>query len=375
MTTDVYEKLAQHLDNLPAGFPRTKSGVEIRILRRLFSPEEAELTLHLSLIEEKAHVIARRAKISVKEAVRILEGMEKKGLVFVYHKDGKAPKYQATSYVIGIYEFQLNRLNSENVKDFEEYSPDWFDLDTWQKAPQLRTIPVGKSIDVQHDVLPYERAEELIRTEKRFAVAPCICRKEQQLLGEGCDRPLEACLVFGDAADYYVHNELGRKITREEVLEILKMANKKGLVLQPSNAKKPMSICTCCGCCCGVLKAFKRHPKPASIVASSFIAALDADLCNGCGVCETRCQMEAIHMDDSIAVLDPDRCIGCGLCVSTCPKKALTLERKPKSEQSHVPRTVTNTNIKLGRARGKLSIGKLVKIAVKSGVDRVLARR
>jgi hypothetical protein len=41
--TDVYEKLAQHLDSLPAGYPRTESGVEMRILKRLFSPEEAEI--------------------------------------------------------------------------------------------------------------------------------------------------------------------------------------------------------------------------------------------------------------------------------------------------------------------------------------------
>ena len=39
--TDVYQDLARHLDNLPAGFPRTETGVEIRILKRLFTPREA----------------------------------------------------------------------------------------------------------------------------------------------------------------------------------------------------------------------------------------------------------------------------------------------------------------------------------------------
>ena len=47
MAADIYERLAQHLDNLPGGFPRTESGVEVRILRRLFTPEDAELALHL----------------------------------------------------------------------------------------------------------------------------------------------------------------------------------------------------------------------------------------------------------------------------------------------------------------------------------------
>ena len=45
MDQDIYQRLAQHLDNLPGGFPPTESGVELRILRRLFTPEEAELDL------------------------------------------------------------------------------------------------------------------------------------------------------------------------------------------------------------------------------------------------------------------------------------------------------------------------------------------
>ena len=43
MMADVYQELREHLDSLPSGFPPSESCVEIRILRRLFSPEEAEL--------------------------------------------------------------------------------------------------------------------------------------------------------------------------------------------------------------------------------------------------------------------------------------------------------------------------------------------
>ena len=64
MDEELYQKLAQHLDNLPGGFPPTESGVELRILRRLFSSEETELALHLTLIPEEPRVIARRAKLS-----------------------------------------------------------------------------------------------------------------------------------------------------------------------------------------------------------------------------------------------------------------------------------------------------------------------
>ena len=375
MTADVYERLAEHLDNLPAGYPRTESGVEMRILRQLFTPEEAELAVSLSLIEEEARVVARRAKLPVAEVAGRLEAMEKKGLIFSFQRDGSPPKYQATPFAVGFYEFQVNRLDPENVKDYEEYLSSWLDHDLWAKIPQTRTIPVGESIDAEAEILSYERAEELVRAHRRFAVAPCICRRERRIAGEGCDKPLESCLSFGTAAKYYVRNELGREISREEALQILQGAEKAGLVLQPGNAKKPQFICACCGCCCGILGNIKRHPRPAEIVSSPFVAAVDVDECDACGICETRCQMEAISVDTGYALVDLGRCIGCGLCVTTCPSEAIVLTRKPAAEQRPVPRDVVDTNIKLAQARGKLGAGEMVAMFVKSRVDRLLAPR
>jgi electron transport complex protein RnfB len=373
MQTDVYHKLAQHLDNLPAGYPSTESGVEIRILQQLFTPEEAALSLHLTLIAENARVLARRARMSVGATQKLLEQMEKKGLLFVLHEKGREPLYQAAGFIIGIYEFQLNKLNANLAKDFEEYSSSWFNLNHWKKTPQLRTIPVGVSIEVEREILPYEKAEAIIRSVKKIAVAPCICRQEKELLGEGCGKPSEVCLVFEKAADYYIYNGLAREIGIEETLQIIKIANDSGLVLQPGNSAKPMSICACCGCCCGVLLNIKRHPKPASIVSTPFIAELDSEACNGCGACETRCQMEAIHLDSGFAELDMDRCIGCGLCISTCPTEALQLKRKPEADQPYVPKNSVDAHIRLGKARGKLKNSEIVAMVAKSKFDRLLA--
>jgi ferredoxin len=84
--------------------------------------------------------------------------------------------------------------------------------------------------------------------------------------------------------------------------------------------------------------------------------------------------MDAIYLDTGgYATLDLDRCIGCGLCVTTCPSGALSLQRKPEAEQPYVPRNLTNTNIKLGQARGKLTTGGLVGMLVRSKLDRLLA--
>ena len=354
MATDVYQRLSQHLDNLPAGFPATESGVEQRILRRLFSPEDAELAVALTPFADEVETIAGRAGITPEEAARRLEEMEKKGLIFGVHAPGRPVRYAAAQFVVGIWEYQVQRLDAEFARDVQEYLTAVLDPALWKQAPQLRTIPVGEAVNAELTVLAYESAEALVRARKRFTVAPCICRKEKHLLGEGCDKPLETCLSFDSAADFYQRNGLGHYITQEEALGILKQAEEAGLVLQPGNSKDTRFLCACCGCCCGVLTNLKRYPKPGTLVSSAFVAAVDLELCQGCGTCTERCQMEALTLDGDTVALDVERCIGCGLCVSTCPSGALTLKRKPESEQPHVPENVLEAGMQLAQARGKM---------------------
>jgi ferredoxin len=370
---DIYQRLAQHLDDMPAGFPPTESGVELRILRRLFTPEEAALAVHLTLLPEEARVVARRAKLPVPEVSLRLAEMEQKGLIYSYHPLAGAPQYSAVPFVVGIWEFQVGRLTAELVHDFEEYAPHL--LQVWEKTPQLRTIPVGESIDTQMEIMAYEQAEEIIRAQEQIVVAPCICRQERQLVGEGCGKPLETCLSFGSAAAYYRRNGLGRPIDQEEALAILALANEAGLVLQPGNSQRAGFICCCCGDCCGVLRNLRQHPHPASVLASAFFARVDAELCISCGVCETRCQMDALDFDDFVPAVNRDRCIGCGLCVTTCPSEAMVLERKDAEERPSIPASTAMTHIQLGKARGKLKNSDLVMLAVRSKVDRLLAKK
>ncbi len=61
MPANPYQHLAEFLDDLPAGFPRSESGVELRILRHLFTPDEAGLAVHLALIAEEAADVFTRA--------------------------------------------------------------------------------------------------------------------------------------------------------------------------------------------------------------------------------------------------------------------------------------------------------------------------
>ncbi len=336
---DGYEKLREHLDRLPAGFPATESGVELRILKRLFTPDEADLALHVGIKLEPASAIAARTGLSEEEVAGRLRQMSRKGLIFSIEEPDRPHVYMAAQFVIGIWEYHVNDLDPEFIRDMDEYLPTLSRV-AFTRVPQLRTIPIGKSVSAAMEAMPYEQAEELVRKQTKFLVAPCICRREHRIKGAGCDKLAEACLVFGYGADYYARNELGRYISLEETLEILKKAEEQGLVLQPSNAQDIVNICCCCGDCCQVLKHLKRLPVPAAAVASPFVAALDPGGCVGCGTCQDRCQMDALTMVDALAVLDTDRCIGCGLCVTTCPSGALTLQRKPAEKQPLVPKNM-----------------------------------
>jgi electron transport complex protein RnfB len=374
MKNDVYSRLAAFLDNLPGGYPSTESGIELRILRRLFTPEEAEMTLHLSVLPEDVKVIAHRAKLSVEETSTRLEELYQKGLIIKIKREGRPDLYMALQFAIGIWEYHVNDLDPELARDVGEYIPTLLNTETWKKAPQLRTIPVNESIDSKLEVLPYENVEELVKAQDKFLVAPCICRKEKKLLDEGCEKPAENCLVFGRGADLYHDRGIGRYIDQEEALDILKKADDAGLVLQPSNSKDIVNICCCCGCCCGVLRTIKQHPKPATIVSSPFICAAEPETCIGCGVCVQRCQMDALILEEDKVVLDLDRCIGCGVCVTTCLTDSLHLVRKPESEQRDVPRTFRDTMIHLLKVRGKLKPSWVANTVLKSKIDRIKLR-
>jgi formate hydrogenlyase subunit 6/NADH:ubiquinone oxidoreductase subunit I len=307
----------------------------------------------LTLEREDVKTIADKAGVEGEVAQHRLDEMAQKGLIFAVYPSAGPVLYQAVPFVVGIYEFQVNRLSSELRQDLDAYWRSQKPRQRNRTIPQMRIIPVGESIEPHLEALPYEQVKTLVQSRERFAVAPCICRRNAKLHGEGCDAPEESCLMFDEFADFYVKGGMGRSIDLSEVLEILTRADAANLVLQPTNSQEIQAICCCCGCCCGILNGLKQQPKPAESVSSAFIASLDADMCIACWTCLSRCQMEALTEDGDRISLNQDRCIGCGLCVSTCPSGALKLERKPDNEWIRVPpkfqdtwRIITKTQTK-----------------------------
>ncbi|OGR13680.1 MAG: 4Fe-4S ferredoxin [Desulfobacula sp. GWF2_41_7] len=350
---NIYKKLAVHLDHTPSGFPETESGVELRILKQLFTEEEAKLTLSLVLMLETAETIAKRANRDTKEIEPMLIEMGKKGLIIHVYKNG-INSFMLLHFVVGIWEYQVNRLTKELIQDFNEYVPYLIKNQYKNKTQQLRVVPVAKAINTELNIMDYEQVEAIIRSQSKILVAPCICRKEHTIMGKGCNKISESCLIFGGGAYIYESRGIGRTISRDDALEIVREGVKQGLVPQPSNAKKPLNICLCCDCCCQILKNIKAFEAPAKIVSSNFQARVNPDECTGCQACEEICPMDAIDMDskDIVAVVNLDRCIGCGLCVTVCEFGAMTLRDKPETEKIEPPANLVETYMRIAQEKG-----------------------
>jgi electron transport complex protein RnfB len=338
MADDIFRELQKRLDWYSLGFPATDSGIELEILKELFTEEDAVMFLNLSQKVETPEDVARRIGRPSDEIAAQLSDMCKKGLLFRLKK-GDTVKYGAIPFVHGLFEFQVAHLEPRMAGLMERYLQEGFhDAITKGATAFLRTVPVHRTIEVLHNVAAYEDASEILMKAKKIVVTDCICRKQKRLVGQGCDKPLEACFMFGSMAQYYVDKGMGREVGVDEAIKILTEAQDAGLVTQPATAQNPAGMCNCCGDCCGVLTSLKRHPKPAEIVFSNYFAEVDQDVCMGCETCLERCQMEAIQMnEDESAEINLDRCIGCGLCVEACPEEAIQLIPKPEARRRTPP--------------------------------------
>jgi NAD-dependent dihydropyrimidine dehydrogenase PreA subunit len=380
----VYIELQKHLNKQPVGFPATRSRAEIKILKYIFTPYEARIATFLSYKPEPLEIIWSRLRHLVDSAQALeqhLEHIQKKGGIETKIRDG-TKLYCNAPLVVGMFELQLGRLTPEFIKDYNKYTSDRkFGIEFLStELPQMRTIPVAKSIQPQHHASTFDEVTTLLQqADEPFVIIECICRKKKSMEGKACkitDRK-ETCLAIGSMAQTVLLSGNGREISREETLSIIEKNQDQGLVLQPSNTARAEFICSCCGCCCGMLGIHKSLPKPLEFWAANFQAAVDPDTCIGCGACADRCQVDAVSVSEKNeqAVVDRNRCLGCGVCISDCPTSSITLVKK--STEVKPPQTredlydIIMANKKGPREKLKLT-GKLIGDAIRSKQIKIL---
>jgi len=355
MNHDVYRKLAQKLDAIPNGFPQTETGVELKLLAKIYKPEEAAIASEMQLVPETAAQIAQKIGHDEAETLALLEEMVRRGLIRVIDEEGQC-KFGLMPWVIGVYEEQLLRMDEEFVRLFDEYllgaGLGWIEFFNYLPSIE-KVIPVEKSIPVDVQIFPYEQASALLNNAKSFAVRKCICRVNKALDGAPCKYPVEVCLVFAPNEGAFDNQPENRVITKEEALRILRETEEAGLIHSSTNVREGhFYICNCCTCCCGFMQGLTLLGVENSIAKSDFYARSDPETCTGCGNCVKRCQFEVPTLVDDRSSVDQKRCVGCGQCVMTCPSGAMTLVRKPQDQITPTPRNMEQWAIERAKNRG-----------------------
>lgn len=350
---DIYQALARHLDTFPQGFPATTSGKEIDLLAYLFTPEEAQFALHLSLSYQPVDELSTMAGLSRNESLVLIKAMVSKGLVNM-RRGHQGVEVSLLPFIVGFYERQVFRMDKTLAQLVEDYFQEAREGLLTVEPQFHRVIPINASINSTVEILPEENVTTLLSRKGAWAVFDCTCRKQQTLLDQACDHPLKVCLAMSDQPGAFDNAPNMEALDLESALKVLDFAAQSGLVHTVSNQRDEISyICNCCTCGCGLLRGI-AEAKIANVVASSsYYAVVDEDHCTACGECAPLCQFDAITLTN-FSNIDRVICTGCGVCTRACPEGAISLLHRPQEEIKAIPGDTDDWLIQRQQARGKV---------------------
>lgn len=357
MIDEIYDTIRRNMNSIwPLKLPKHKKILEM--LKILWPTEEEARIIALfdqPLMDQKGpKKIAKLTGMPLDIVSEICERMAKRGVIF---KEGK--KYALLPIMPGLYEFYFisrsdNKENLERAaKLFHEIIDEGL-LNEWycSEYPFFRTLPssslsekitkrvnIDENIAAQHDILVFEDVEKYIKRATSISVVNCACRTTYALAGyPPCEKPMDICMALNFASRALESFHLGKRISQEEALELIKVAEDNGLVhtiINGAGEDTPMLICNCCSCHCGVLGGLIKYNNPRAFAKSNFRPEINHSLCVKCEKCIQICPMTAIwhhwpHKDDlsdNFIAIKEERCIGCGLCAHHCPKDAISLNK------------------------------------------------
>ena len=258
METTPYKLLAEQLDALPNGFPPAQDGAELRLLARIFSPAEAALAAQLRAESETIDQIATRIGGDAAQLRLQLKNMSRRGLIMVVRTE-RGLEFGLMPFVVGIYEMQVNSMDAELARLFEDYFQAAFSQSLAIKPQFHRIVPVMQSIRSTMEVRPFETAADLVNGAQAWAVQDCICRKQKALIDNPCKHPVDICMVLSSRAGAFDGSTMLRALTHDEALTTLRRAADAGLVHSVSNNQKDVYyICNCCTCSCAILRGMAK---------------------------------------------------------------------------------------------------------------------
>jgi ferredoxin/predicted transcriptional regulator len=296
----------------------------------IFNKTEASIMVMIVDAEGDSDEIAKSLNIDISETETILNSLYYRGYVSRIKK-GERHFYKAEDYKTIFYQFidrEFDKLTDTQRKPFQKEFMDRYLL-LFEKSlhPVMKVIPIEEPLDefVPHLMIPYTKASEILAQAKKMVVIDCICRKTMRRF----DKPLNVCLVLGEATDFYVERGIGKVLTQKEAQDVLKLASDNDLVHtmdNPAMRYPTHIICNCDDQACVYIRGLKEFGSDKAITKSGYIAVTDFRLCTNCGTCVDKCIFGAKIMENGTLQFIKEKCYGCGLCVKNCPDEAVKLE-------------------------------------------------
>lgn len=335
----IYEEVRRYLDQFPIGVPPRPEAYQI--LRELLSEDEARIFLHVPRSPQAgdSEEIAKKIGMDKEVAHQELLKLARRGVISVGNPDEEGPeRFIIIPFAPGMLEYVLAEATDNDQKRrlsdlIEKYLSSGFYFEFGSSNyPWMRVVPVEEKIEAYHEVLPFNRLSSFIEQSTSIAVISCACRT----VAKKCTKPLETCIILDSAAEYVVKYRNAKKLSKEEAYELLKKTEREGLVHMTLNTQKESSgICSCCPCCCSLLKGLIHFNNSRAFMKSNFLPKINTAQCILCLNCVEICPVKAIvhylghgesDSSEKTIVLE-DRCIGCGLCASHCPQDAIILKK------------------------------------------------
>lgn len=310
-----------------------------------FTEEEASVVRHLRPIKARSAAdVAHAEHRTVDEVGPILEHVAANKRAIAHDGPPEQRRYRLMPIMPGIFEMVLIGESPDSLSDWHRrfgelvealfetgYMLDYKDVASWS----VRFLPLGRLTGSHPMALPSDRLEVVLDRYDHFGVGHCQCRMSLDVMGQGCDKPLEVCTVMGEWALQGIQSGWLRRVSKRDLLDIKRDAEAHGLVTWIMNIEstKGQASCSCCGCCCKAMRVVNEFNAPGAAAPPHFMPQRSSDQCAHCGRCAKACPMGAITVDTRQKnwCHEPARCIGCGLCALACERKqAIQMEPVPE---------------------------------------------
>ncbi len=342
----IYQRFIRYMDNPVFGF--TKSEHMISMIKAHISPKEAAFLIGFPFINTSLDEIAQMKGMDQKEALKNIKPLCNKAIIYEAINGDKIEYRLFSNLEMFLRPFHIKR--DDPYKKMANLRNKYF-MDGWHSQarhfehPGTRAIPIHETIQNTKGVMPYEDIARVIDNYEYFSVSECACRNLHKHDPDFIESPFPSnvCLHFNEFGRFFDANGLGRTITREEALAILKEAADAGLVHAITNVEiggEPGVICNCDLEYCVFFKPYHQLGFNKSVDKSNYVVSVTPKDCLACTLCAKRCPMDAIQMKFSrhatnkfrkAPLVDEELCIGCGVCVHKCKKKAITLTRRKET--------------------------------------------